>query len=143
MPVSAVNLMQAFPGHESTVAAVAAYMRDNSLTPADVLAAYDDWLAARMAEMIPAGGQTKAGGQHLVQPRKRHRAGDSAEMPGACPRCGGIVYMEQLCHITSPHWRTQMACKNDGCDWHGLSVLPIDALLASGAANIKSNTKEG
>lgn len=142
-----------FEKSESLVAAVAAYMRDHNLTPAEVLAAHDAWLAERMAEMVPPGSPTRlrreppprgevarrAGGSASA----RHRAGSVVQLPHACPRCGAGVHMEQLCRIASPHWRTQLACMADNCAWNGLSVLPIDSLLAAGATNLKRHVQEG
>lgn len=149
MPIFAV-----FPGHEATVAAVAAYMRDYNLTPADVLAAYDEWLAARKRTMIPTGAPSVASGRagesaaFVGSARKagvvgRSRAGDSVQLPNACPVCGAAVELYQLCHISSPVWRTQLACMADRCAWHGKSKMPIDVLLAAGAGQLQKYVMEG
>lgn len=111
-------IFDVFVGAESTIALAARYMADHNLTPQDVLTAYDAWLA----RMSPAAAK--------AQPR-RSRAGDRVQLARACPKCGGTVEMLQLCPQSSPHWRTQMACMVDGCDWHDLSTLPLDALLAA------------
>lgn len=147
------DLFRRFRGYETTVAAIARYMQGHGLTPAEVLAAYDAWLAERMAEMEPA--KRVASGKLLrvsssatrnPQPatrKKRHKAGDFAQLPHACPRCGGTAELYQMCPIESPVWRTQLACMTDGCSWHGKSRLPIEALEAAGAKNIKHNVTEG
>ena len=78
-----------------------------------------------------------------IREQKRHQAGDHAQLPRACPACGGAVELYQLCAISSPVWRTQLACMADACAWHGKSRLPIDALLALGADKIANNVTEG
>ena len=142
-----IGFFERFPGQENVAASVALVMRDLGVTPEEALAAYDEWLAERMAEMVPGSPRRSAsrsgGARPLLRGGSRHRAGDSASLPGACPRCGATVEMLQLCHISSPVWRTQLACMADGCAWHGKSRLPIDALLARGAANLKNNVTEG
>jgi len=156
------DLLSRFRGHEATVAAVARHMRKRGLAPDDVLAAYDAWMAERLAEMAPGVENGLSGEQRekrrssrlplrgdstLDSPhstlRKRHKAGDFARMPDACPACGGAVEIYQLCPIESPAWRAQLACMADDCAWHGKSKLSIDALLAAGAANLKNNVTEG
>lgn len=130
----AIRIFELFRGAESTVALAARYMADHGLTPADVTAAYDDWIAgvvpAESAPLKPAVS-------------RRHRAGDTETWPAACPDCGGDVEMYQLCHISSPTWRTQLACMSDACAWHGRSRLPIDALVAAGTGNIGQYVTEG
>lgn len=116
-------------------------MRDMRLTPDEVLRLYDEWMAARMADMVPA---TQNNAKRVAMAVEvRHKAGDVVQMPDACPRCGATVELLQLCHLASPVWRTQLACMADGCAWHGKSKLPIDVLIAAGAKNIKHNVTEG
>ncbi len=111
-------------------------MRRLGLTPDDVLAAYDEWMADLQAQMVPAGRGARKQNSTLHSPpstlKKRHKAGDYAVLPAVCPACGGDVELLQLCHLASPIWRTQLACMADACVWHGKSRLPIDALLARG-----------
>ena len=141
------SIYEFFPGAETTVAAVARYMIRHGLTPEDVLASHDAWLANRMREMVPAGDGSRRGGSRTApitrKTGRRYKAGDYAVMPRACPRCGGDVELYQMCPIESPRWRTQAACMADACAWHGKSRLPIDALLAAGAANIKNSVESG
>ena len=150
-----------FPGNETVVAAVARHMLRHGLAPQDVLAEYDAWLAERLAEMEPTptpsgpAGRLPQKGRLAKAPSvrglpakpgggvRRRRAGDFAQLPASCPACGGTVEMYQMCPIESPVWRTQLACMADGCAWHGKSRLPIDALLAAGAAKLKDNVTEG
>lgn len=143
-----------FTGNESTIADVARYMIRHGLSPQDVLAAYNDWLAERLAEMEPAGDELRVPSSEfrVVQPATRnaqlanpprHKAGDCAQLPHACPSCRATIEICQLCHISSPVWRTQLACMDDACAWHGKSRLPIDALIAEGAANLKHHVTEG
>lgn len=116
-------------------------MRDVGLSADDVLRLYDEWMAARMADMVPATRQHAK--RAAVAVKVRHKAGDFVRMPAACPRCEGTVELHQLCHLASPVWRTQLACMNDDCSWHGKSKLPLDALKALGPANLKYNVTEG
>ena len=127
-------LFRAFAQQETTVAAVAQYMADHNLTPQDVLSAYDAWLT-KMSPAAAAKPKTVAS--------RRSRAGDKAQLAHVCPKCGGAIEMVQLCHISSPHWRTQLVCMTDDCDWHGLSPLPLDALLSAGPDGIQQHVTEG
>lgn len=142
------SIIARFPGQEATVAAVADYMRRHNLAPADVLAAYEEWMAALEKEMrsvksgewswdSPREAANSNSSLHspLFTLKKRHKAGDFAVLPRACPRCGSDVELYQLCAISSPVWRTQLACMTDGCAWHAKSRLSIDALLARGLKN--------
>ena len=132
------DIFSAFFGQSSTVVAVAEYMRDHNLTPPDVLAAHETWL-----EDLRRGSATaERATRNASTPPRRHRAGDTEVFPSACPICAGDLEMLQLCHISSPKWRTQLACMSDACAWHGKSRLPIDALLATGPAGINKYVTE-
>lgn len=133
-------MMHDFPGHESLVAAVAVYMRDHGITPAQVLAEYDTWIAEHKKQGATTPGKASA---TRAPGRGPSRAGSTAQLAHACPRCGGNIEMQRLCPRVSPHWRTQLACMRDECAWHGLSTQPIAALLSGGAAAIKKYVNEG
>lgn len=139
MDASAPTIIEAFVGHESLVAAVAAYMRWHNLSPEQVLAEYDAWINARGRDVRQASVSVRA----AARDKNVSVKGSSAQLARACPRCGGTVYLEKLCPRVSPRWRTQLACMRDGCDWHGLSETPISALVSGGAAAIKQHTRNG
>lgn len=143
-----VAMLDHFRGQETTVATAARYMLRYRLTPQDVLAEYEQWLTQLQARMVPAGREARRQPNSTLHSppstlKKRHKAGDFARLPATCPRCGAAVELHQLCPQASPIWRTQLACTADGCAWHGKSKMPIDALLAAGAANMKNNVTEG
>lgn len=128
------RIFAVFTGAESTVALAARYMADHNLTPREVVAAYDAWLAGRTPAPPQAAPRRSANpGREAVESR----------IVRACPKCGGTVYLRKLCPKVSPKWRTQLACENAACDWHGLSELLLPDLLATGAAGIKQHVQEG
>lgn len=122
------------PAHLATAEALCGMMLERGVTPAQLLAAIRQHnaraVAAMAAQAATAARQPPAqAGQQGNTPR-RTRAGDRAEVAGACPACGGTLELVQLCPQASPHWRTQAACMAEHCTWHGLSTEPISWLLA-------------
>ena len=119
-------LFDIFPGTQAAlVAAACRVMQERGLGPAEVLAQYDEYIRIQAAGQRPPAQAEQQGNT----PR-RTRAGDRAEVMGACPACGGTLELVQLCPQASPHWRTQAACLAEHCTWHGLSTEPISWLLA-------------
>ena len=117
-----------FPGPQATlVAAACRVMQERGLGPADVLAQYDEHIRLQATGQQP---QTAPPARQQGNTPRRTRAGDRAEVAGACPACGGALELVQLCPQASPHWRTQAACMAEHCTWHGLSTEPISWLLA-------------
>lgn len=117
-----------FPGPQATlVAAACRVMQERGLGPADVLAQYDEHIRLQATGQQP---QTAPPARQQGDTPRRTRAGDRAEVAGACPACGGTLELVQLCPQASPHWRTQAACMAEHCTWHGLSTEPISWLLA-------------
>lgn len=127
-------MLRYWKGMENVVFEVARWMRDEGRSPDEVIAAYREHLLGKGDSRVASATPTTL---------KRHKAGDFARLPHACPKCRSTVELLQLCHISSPVWRTQTACMAAGCAWHGKSKLPIDALLALGAEKFKHNVTEG
>ena len=115
------ELFGRFPGHQAIIADAAALMAEMGFEPGHVAAEFRRRLAA---------------------PAPRREAVES-RIVRACPKCGGTVYLRKLCPRVSPRWRTQLACENAACNWHGLSELLLPDLLATGAAGIKQHVQEG
>lgn len=129
-------------GSAATIADAAARMRDMGLTPDDVLRLYDEWMDARMADMIPAelphpptavvpfrdGGGPQGRGELRGDIRRRPGQADTEHRLGACPKCGAEVWGIKKCPHISPPWRTFFACDNDDCSCHGRSRLTVEAL---------------
>ena len=96
-----------FPGPQATlVAAACRVMQERGLGPADVLAQYDEHIRLQATGQQP---QTAPPARQQGDTPRRTRAGDRAEVAGACPACGGTLELVQLCPQASPHWRTQTA----------------------------------
>lgn len=117
------NLFDIFTGsHAATVAAACSLMQQHNLSPADVLAQYDDHIRNNAAGQVPPPADT-------VSQSAPQKTGLERELPaGPCPRCGEQTFAHPLCPHVSPVWRTELACSNPDCDWDGRSKLPL-ALL--------------
>lgn len=122
-------------GSAATIADAAARMRDMGMTPDDVLRLYDEWLAERMADMIPATEADRARAARAVKKatadadtRRRPGQADMEHRLGACPVCGSEVWGIKKCAHISPPWRTFFACDNETCPYHGRSRLTVEAL---------------
>lgn len=114
-------------------ATVARRMIDLGLTPDDVLRLYDEWMDARMADMIPATEADKARAAQAVERargdvRRRPGQADTEFRLGACPVCGSEVWGVTKCPHIAPPWRTFFACDSDNCGYHGRSRLTVEAL---------------
>lgn len=116
-----------FGAHAAIVAAAAARMRDQGLTPDDVLRLYDELMAARMANMTPAAPRPEPAAPDPNTRRPEGQA-DTEYRLGACPRCGGEVWGVKKCSHISPPWRTFLACDSETCTFHGRSRLTVDVL---------------
>lgn len=127
--MSGSGILDIFGPHASLVAAVAARMRDLGLTPEDVLRLYDEWMAERMADMIPAAEAPEFAAPPDPDTRRPEGQADTEHRLGACPRCGAEVWGIKKCPHVSPPWRTFLACDNDEtCGYHGRSRLTVDEL---------------
>ena len=122
-------------GLAATIADAATRMRDMGLTPEDVLRLYDEWMAERMADMIPATEADRARAARAVKKatadadtRRRPGQADTEHRLGACPVCGSEVWGIKKCPHIAPPWRTFFACDNDDCAYHGRSRLTVEAL---------------
>lgn len=127
------NFFDRFAPNAATVAAAAAEMRDLGLTPEDVLRLYDEWMDARMADMIPATEADRANASQAVEQargdiRRRPGQADAEHRLGECPKCGAEVWGIKKCPHIAPPWRTFFACDNDDCSYHGRSRLTVEAL---------------
>lgn len=126
-----MNLFDIFSSQQATtVAAACRLMQEHSLSPADVLAQYDDYILAQTA------GQAPPPTEALVDPDTRsapapQKTGLEREFPaGPCPVCGARTFAHPLCPQVSPVWRTELACSNPNCTWDGRSKLPLAVLKA-------------
>lgn len=114
----------------TTVAAACSVMIERNLSPADVLAQYDDYILAQTAGQVPPPPEA------FVDPDTRsasapQKTGLEREFPaGPCPVCGARTYAHPLCPHVSPVWRTELACSNPDCTWDGRSKLPLAVLKA-------------
>jgi len=123
------NLFDIFSVQQATtVAAVCRLMQQHSLSPADVLAQYDAYILAQTAGQVPPPPEA------FVDPDTRstpspQKTGLEREFPaGPCPVCGARTYAHPLCPQVSPVWRTEVACGNPDCDWHGRSRMTLAVL---------------
>ena len=123
-----MRLFDVFAGQAATVAAAAARMRDLGLTPDDVLREYDEWMAARMADMIPAAEAPEFAAPTDPDTRRPEGQADTEHRLGACPRCGAEVWGIRKCPHIAPPWRTFLACDSETCGYHGRSRLTVDEL---------------
>lgn len=119
------NLFDIFSG--STAASIAAacrLMQQHGLSPADVLAQYDDYIRAQTAGQVPPPADA-------ISQAATQKTGLEREFPaGPCPRCGQQTFAHPLCPHVSPIWRTEVACGNPSCTWDGRSKLPLAVLKA-------------
>lgn len=120
-----------FPGAQAaTVAAACRLMQERNLSPADVLAQYDDYILAQTAGQVPPPPEAFVD-PDTQQQSVRQKSGLEREFPaGPCPVCGARTYAHPLCPQVSPVWRTELACSNPNCTWDGRSKLPLAVLKA-------------
>lgn len=118
-----------FSGQQAaTVAAACRLMQQHSLTPADVLAQYEAYISAQTAGQVPPPPEAFVD-PDTQQQSVRQRTGLEREFPaGPCPVCGAQTFAHPLCPHVSPIWRTEVACGNPDCDWHGRSRMTLAVL---------------
>ena len=105
-----------------------ARMRDLGLSPEDVLRLYDEWMAERMVDMVPAAEAPGFAAPPDPDVRRPEGQADTEHRLGACPKCGAEVWGIRKCPHVSPPWRTFLACDNPDCAYHGKSRLTVDEL---------------
>ena len=117
------NLFDIFSGQQAaTIAAACRLMQQHSLSPADVLAQYDEHIRANAAGLVPPQKNT-------ISQAAPQKTGLEREFPaGPCPRCGEKTFAHPLCPQVSPVWRVEVACGNPNCTWDGRSKMSL-ALL--------------
>lgn len=126
----------------ATVAAACRLMQERSLSLADVLAQYDDYIRAQTAGQVPPPPEA------FVDPDTRstpapQKTGLEREFPaGPCPACGAQTFAHPLCPRVSPIWRTELACGNPDCAWDGRSKLPLAVLKTHWPGDLLDNTTE-
>lgn len=125
MGVQMSGILPIFAGQEAVVATAAAKMRDLGMSPDDVLREYDEWMAERMRDMVPAPEPAQA---DVGNVRRRPGQADAEHRLGACPVCGSEVWGIKKCPHITPPWRTFFACDSDDCGYHGRSRLTVEAL---------------
>ena len=114
------------PAHLATAEALCGMMLERGVTPAQLLDAIREYNAR-------AGAAMAAQAAAEAPPEPVPPAGQF------CPRCGSQLALQPLCPHVSPHWRTAVACSNDDCAYHGLSVHNLPYLLQHG---IDDNVEE-
>lgn len=113
----------------ATVAAACRLMQQHSLTPADVLAQYEAYISAQTAGQVPPPPEAFADPDTPRSAPAPQQAGLEREFPaGPCPVCGAQTFAHPLCPHVSPVWRTEVACGNPDCDWHGRSRMTLAVL---------------
>ena len=125
------NLFDIFTGAPAaTIAAACRLMQQHNLSPADVLAQYDDYIRTQTAGQVPPPPEAFADPDTPRQTAQQ-KTGLEREFPaGPCPRCGQQTFAHPLCPHVSPIWRTELACGNPDCTWDGRSKLPLAVLKA-------------
>lgn len=126
-------LFAPYAGHEAVIASFAARMAEYGLEAAEVGALYEQYMADKMADMIPATEADRAKAARAVERargevRRRPGQADAEHRLGACPQCGSEVWGIKKCPHISPPWRTFFACDSDDCAYHGRSRLTVEAL---------------